>query len=97
MGIDSSLSYCSITLFKNKKILWDKVRKCDYGHEKVLSKLLEKLLQETKQLLEKDVHNINILFQEFYRSQDYNSLPLTKSKLYCKRCPYKTNCPIDLQ
>tara|TARA_B100000579_G_scaffold30054_1_gene21055 strand:- start:5931 stop:6593 length:663 start_codon:yes stop_codon:yes gene_type:complete len=48
LGIDSSLSYCSITLFKNKKILWDKVRKCDYGHEKVLSKLLEKLLQETK-------------------------------------------------
>ena len=64
-------------------------------HKKV--KPNQKLLQETKQLLEKDVHNINILFQEFYRSQDYNSLPLTKSKLYCKRCPYKTNCPIDLQ
>ena len=57
----------------------------------------QKLLQETKQLLEKDVHNINILFQEFYRCQDYNSLPLTKSKLYCKRCPYKSNCPINLQ
>ena len=24
IGIDSSLSYCSITLFKKKKIIWDK-------------------------------------------------------------------------
>ena len=48
LGIDSSLSYCSITLFKNKKILWDQTKKCEYGHEKVLSKLLEKLIKDTK-------------------------------------------------
>ena len=48
MGIDSSLSYCSITLFKNKKILWDQSKKCEYGHEKVLSLLLRKLLNDTK-------------------------------------------------
>ena len=57
----------------------------------------QQLLQETKQLLEKDVHNFNLLFKQFYRSHDYNSLPLTKSKLYCKRCPYKLNCPINLE
>ena len=55
----------------------------------------QKLLQETKQLLEKDVHNFNILRQEFYRSKDYDSLPLAKTKLYCKRCPYKINCPVN--
>ena len=49
----------------------------------------QQLLQETKQLLEKDVHNFNLLFKQFYRSHNYDSLPLTKSKLYCKRCPYK--------
>ena len=48
IGIDSSLSYCSITLFKNKKILWDQAKKCQYGHEKILSKLLEKLINDTK-------------------------------------------------
>tara|TARA_Y100000996_G_C22552513_1_gene654272 strand:- start:912 stop:1565 length:654 start_codon:yes stop_codon:yes gene_type:complete len=48
IGIDSSLSYCSITLFKKKKIIWDKFQKCDYGHEKVLSFLLKKLVKETK-------------------------------------------------
>jgi len=47
MSIDSSLSYCSITLFKNKKILWDQTKKCDYGHEKILAKLLQKLLKDT--------------------------------------------------
>ena len=47
MGIDSSLSYCSITLFKNKKILWDQTKKCDYGHEKILAKLLQKLVKDT--------------------------------------------------
>ena len=57
----------------------------------------QQLLQETKQLLEKDVHNFNLLFKQFYRSHNYDSLPLTKSKLYCKRCPYKLNCPINLE
>ena len=47
MGIDSSLSYCSITLFKNKKILWDQTKKCDYGHEKILVKILQKLVKDT--------------------------------------------------
>jgi len=47
MGIDSSLSYCSITLFKNKKILWDQTKKCDYGHEKILAKILQKLVKDT--------------------------------------------------
>ena len=55
----------------------------------------QKLLQETKQLLEKDVHQFNVLHHEFYRSNDYDSLPLAKTKLYCKRCPYKLNCPIN--
>ncbi len=48
MGIDSSLSYCSITLFKKKKIIWDQRKKCEYGHERVLSILLNKLVRETK-------------------------------------------------
>lgn len=62
-------------------------------HKKVIPN--QQLLQETKQLLEKDVHNFNLLFQQFYRSNDYDSLPLTKSKLYCRRCPYKLKCPIN--
>ena len=41
IGIDSSLSYCSITLFKNEKIIWDKTVKSEYGHEKILSELLQ--------------------------------------------------------
>ena len=48
LGIDSSLSYCSITLFKNKKIFWDRFKKNDFGHEKNLSLMLQKMLIETK-------------------------------------------------
>ena len=48
MGIDSSLSYCSITLFKKKKIIWDQCKKCEYGHERVLSILLNKLVREMR-------------------------------------------------
>lgn len=55
----------------------------------------QKGLQETKQLLENDVHQMNLLQKEFYRTNDFDTLPLTKSPLYCKRCPYKTNCPIN--
>ena len=55
----------------------------------------QKILQETKQLLEKDVHQMNLLFSEFYRTKDIDALSLAKSKNYCKRCPYKTNCPIN--
>ena len=46
LGIDSSLSYCSITLFKNKKIIWDRFHKNDFGHEKNLSLMLQKMLIE---------------------------------------------------
>ena len=48
LGIDSSLSYCSITLFKNKKIFWDRFKKNDFGHEKNLSLMLQKMLIETQ-------------------------------------------------
>ncbi|MFL2514541.1 MAG: hypothetical protein ACJ0RK_04245 [Alphaproteobacteria bacterium] len=48
LGIDSSLSYCSITLFKNKKIFWDGFKKNDFGHEKNLSLMLQKMLTETQ-------------------------------------------------
>ena len=48
LGIDSSLSYCSITLFKNKKIFWDGFKKNDFGHEKNLSLMLQKMLFETQ-------------------------------------------------
>ena len=48
LGIDSSLSYCSITLFKNKKILWDGFQKNNFGHEKNLSLMLQKMLFETQ-------------------------------------------------
>ena len=48
IGIDSSLSYCSITLFKNEKIIWDKTVKSEFGHEKILSKLLADLVKKTK-------------------------------------------------
>ncbi len=46
IGIDSSLSYCSITLFKNEKIIWDKAVKSEYGQEKILPKLLQNLLSQ---------------------------------------------------
>ncbi len=59
MGIDSSLSYCSITLFKKKKIIWDQFEKCDYGHEKVLSVLLNKLVKETK-IIPKNIEYLHI-------------------------------------
>jgi len=52
-------------------------------------------LQEAKQLLEKDVHNMNILQNDFYRIGDVNRLPLAKCKLYCTRCPYRLNCPAE--
>ena len=48
LGIDSSLSYCSITLFKNKKIFWDDFKKNDFGHEQNLSVMLQKMLNETR-------------------------------------------------
>jgi tRNA A37 threonylcarbamoyladenosine modification protein TsaB len=48
LGIDSSLSYCSLTLFKNKKILWDRFQKNNFGHEKNLSLMLQKMLSETQ-------------------------------------------------
>ena len=57
IGIDSSLSYCSITLFKKKKIIWDKGKKCEFGHEMVLSELLNQLVTQTNILPE----NINFL------------------------------------
>ncbi|MEC8541133.1 MAG: hypothetical protein VXY53_04770 [Candidatus Thermoplasmatota archaeon] len=63
-------------------------------HEKRF-KPTQKILQETKQLLEKDVHHMNLLFTHFYRTKDIDALSLAKSKNYCKRCPYKTNCPIN--
>ena len=57
----------------------------------------QKLLQETKQLLEKDVHNFNVLYQEFYRSGNFDKLPLANTKLYCRRCPYQPKCPVNEQ
>ena len=48
MGIDSSLSYCSLTVFKNQKILWNKSVKAQFGHEKKLAKLLQDCVQELK-------------------------------------------------
>ena len=57
IGIDSSLSYCSITLFKKKKIFWNKGKKCEFGHEMVLSKLLDQMVAQTNILPE----NINFL------------------------------------
>ena len=48
MGIDSSLSYCSLTIFKNQKILWNKSIKANFGHEKKLAKLLQDCLQTIK-------------------------------------------------
>jgi len=55
----------------------------------------QQLLQETKQLLEKDVHNMNLLLSDFNLTGDYDSLPLATSKRYCKRCPYKKKCPVN--
>ena len=48
MGIDSSLSYCSLTVFKNQKILWNKSVKADFGHEQKLAKLLQDCIQKLK-------------------------------------------------
>lgn len=48
MGIDSSLSYCSLTVFKNQKILWNKSVKADFGHEQKLAKLLQDCVKELK-------------------------------------------------
>ncbi|MED5350070.1 MAG: hypothetical protein VYB50_01105, partial [Candidatus Thermoplasmatota archaeon] len=55
----------------------------------------QRMLQETKQLLEKDVHQMNILQNELDRTDDIDALPLTNSNVYCKRCPYQANCPIN--
>ena len=59
LGIDSSLSYCSITLFKNKKILWDGFKKNDFGHEKNLSLMLQKMLADT-QITSKNISFLHI-------------------------------------
>lgn len=48
MAIDSSLSYCSITIFNNEKIIWNKEKKCNFGHEKYLALLLDKMVNELK-------------------------------------------------
>jgi tRNA A37 threonylcarbamoyladenosine modification protein TsaB len=48
LGIDSSLSLCSITVFTDKKIIWHKEKKCDFGHEKYLPVLLQKLVRELR-------------------------------------------------
>ena len=48
IAIDSSLSYCSITIFKDEKIIWNKEKKCNFGHEKYLSILLDKMAKELK-------------------------------------------------
>ena len=53
----------------------------------------QKMLQESKQLLEKDVHNMNLLQIEFVRSMNPDKLPLANSNKYCIRCPYKISCP----
>jgi tRNA A37 threonylcarbamoyladenosine modification protein TsaB len=59
LGIDSSLSYCSLTLFKNKKILWDRFQKNNFGHEKNLSLMLQKMLSET-QITPKNISFLHI-------------------------------------
>ena len=51
------------------------------------------MLQEVKQLLEKDVHQMNVLNRLFSETLNPNDLPMAKSILYCKRCPYRKNCP----
>lgn len=52
-----------------------------------------KMLQEVKQLLEKDVHQMNALKRVFSKTLNPNNLSMAKSTLYCKRCPYRQNCP----
>lgn len=59
IGIDSSLSYCSITLFKNEKIIWDKTVKSEYGHEKILSKLLQNLVSQ-KNIKANDIKKLHL-------------------------------------
>ena len=53
----------------------------------------QRMLQESKQLLEKDVHNMNLLQIEFMKSMNPNKLPFANSNKYCIRCPYKISCP----
>jgi len=53
----------------------------------------QRMLQESKQLLEKDVHNMNLLQIEFMKNLNPNKLPLATSPKYCVRCPYKLSCP----
>lgn len=53
----------------------------------------QRMLQESKQLLEKDVHNMNLLQIEFMKNLNPNKLPLATSPKYCIRCPYKFSCP----
>jgi len=53
----------------------------------------QKMLQESKQLLEKDVRNMNLLQIEFVKNLNPNKLPLATSDKYCIRCPYKISCP----
>lgn len=53
----------------------------------------QKMLQESKQLLEKDAHNMNLLQIVYEKNMNLNELPFANSNKYCIRCPYKLSCP----
>ena len=51
------------------------------------------LLQQSKQLLEKDVHQMNQLVNKTGPMMNLSIIPLSNNPEYCKKCSFKNSCP----
>ena len=51
------------------------------------------LLQQSKQLLEKDVHQMNQLVNKLGPMMNLSIIPLSNNFEYCKKCNFKDSCP----
>ena len=60
-------------------------------HDKYLPD--EELLQQSKQLLEKDVHEMNKLVKKMGPFLDLAQIPLSNRQSTCDKCPFKPSCP----
>lgn len=60
-------------------------------HDKYLPN--DELLQQSKQLLEKDVHEMNKLVEKMGPLLDLAQIPLSNSQTICDKCAFKPSCP----
>lgn len=60
-------------------------------HEKYIPN--DEILQQSKQLLEKDVNAMNNLVRKMGPLLDLSLIPLTNEQSNCKKCPFKSQCP----